>query len=78
MQPQGALSFTELVLNASFLSAICLMLFLLALSIASWTIIISRNNQYRIGRAKADAFEDLFWSGIDLNNLYQDCMKLSP
>ena len=74
MQPQGALSFTELVLNASFLVQ-CVMLFLLALSIASWTIIISRNNQYRIGRAKADAFEDLFWSGIDLNNLYQDCMK---
>lgn len=74
MQPQGALSFTELVLNASFLVQ-CVMLFLLALSIASWTIIISRNNQYRIGRAKADAFEDRFWSGIDLNNLYQDCMK---
>ena len=74
MQPQGALSFTELVLNASFLVQ-CVMLFLLALSIASWTIIISRNNQYRIGRAKADAFEDRFWSGIDLNNLYKDCMK---
>ena len=74
MQSQGALSFTELVLNASFLVQ-CVMLFLLALSIVSWTIIISRNNQYRIGRAKADEFEDRFWSGIDLNNLYQDCMK---
>lgn len=74
MQPQGALSITELVLNASFLVQ-CVMLFLLALSILSWTIIILRNNQYRIGRIKADAFEDRFWSGIDLNNLYQDCMK---
>lgn len=74
MQPQGALSFTDLVLNASFLVQ-CVMLFLLALSIASWTIIISRNNQYRLGRTKADAFEDRFWSGIDLNNLYQECMK---
>ena len=74
MQPQGALSFTELVLNASFLVQ-CVMLFLLALSVVSWTIIISRNNQYRIGRVKADEFEDRFWSGIDLNNLYQECMK---
>lgn len=74
MQPQEALSFTELVLNASFLVQ-CVMLFLLGLSIASWTIIISRNNQYRVGRAKADAFEDRFWSGIDLNNLYQECMQ---
>ena len=57
MQTQEALSFTELVLNASFLVQ-CVM-----------------NNQYRIGRAKADEFEDRFWSGIDLNNLYQDCMK---
>lgn len=74
MQSQGALSFTDLVFNASFLVQ-CVMLFLLGLSIASWTIIISRNNQYRVGRAKADAFEDRFWSGIDLNNLYQECMK---
>lgn len=74
MQSQEALSITELVLNASFLVQ-CVMLFLLALSIISWTIIFSRNNQYRIGRAKADEFEDRFWSGIDLNNLYQDCMK---
>lgn len=74
MEPQGALSFTELVLNASFLVQ-CVMLFLLGLSIASWTIIISRNNTYRQGRAKADEFEERFWSGIDLNQLYQDCMK---
>lgn len=74
METQGALSFSELVLNASFLVQ-CVMLFLLVLSVVSWTIIISRNNQYRIGRAKADEFEDRFWSGIDLNNLYQDCMK---
>lgn len=74
METQGALSFSELVLNASFLVQ-CVMLFLLALSVISWTIIISRNNQYRIGRAKADEFEERFWSGIDLNNLYQECMK---
>lgn len=76
MQNQEALSFTELILNASLLVQ-CVMLFLLVLSIVSWTIIFSRNNQYRIGRAKAEEFEEKFWSGIDLNNLYQECMKRS-
>lgn len=70
----GALSFTELVLNASFLVQL-VMLFLLILSVVSWTIIIQRSNQYKLGRKKADEFEEKFWSGIDLNNLYQDCAK---
>lgn len=74
METQGALSFTELVLNASFLVQL-VMFFLLALSVISWTIIFSRISQYRLGRAKADEFEDRFWSGIDLNNLYLECMK---
>ena len=51
------------------------MLFLLGLSIASWTIIFSKSNSYKAARAKADEFEDKFWSGIDLNNLYQECIK---
>ena len=70
----GQLSFSELIFNASFLVQV-VMLFLLILSIVSWTIIIQRSNQYKIGRRKADEFEDRFWSGIDLNNLYQDCIK---
>lgn len=74
MQTQDALSFTELILNASLLVQ-CVMLFLLALSVVSWTIIFSRFHQYRVGKAKADEFEEKFWSGIDLNNLYQECMK---
>lgn len=74
MQPQSELSFVELVLNASFLVQ-CVMLFLLALSIISWTIIISRHNQYRAGRIKADEFEERFWSGVDLNTLFKECMQ---
>ena len=70
----GELSFTHLIFNASFLVQL-VMLFLLILSVVSWTIIIQRSNQYKIGRIKADTFEDKFWSGIDLNNLYQECIK---
>lgn len=73
-QAQGTLSFTELIFNASFLVQL-VMLFLLILSLVSWTIIIQRSNQYKIAKRQAMEFEDRFWSGIDLNNLYQDCIK---
>jgi biopolymer transport protein TolQ len=74
MDTSGSLSITHLIFNASPLVQI-VMLFLLGLSIASWTIIFSKSNSYKAARAKADEFEDKFWSGIDLNNLYQECIK---
>lgn len=70
----GTLSITALVLNASFLVQV-VMFFLLSLSVISWTIIIQRTNLYKNSRKNADEFEDKFWSGIDLNKLYQDCMQ---
>lgn len=68
------LSFTHLILNASLLVQL-VMGFLLLLSVISWTIIFQRSRQYKQSRNGADDFEDKFWSGIDLNNLYQDCIK---
>lgn len=68
------LSFTHLILNASLLVQL-VMGFLLLLSVLSWTIIFQRSRLYKQGRNEADDFEDKFWSGIDLNNLYQDCIK---
>ncbi len=70
----GELSFTELILNASLLVQL-VMFFLVSLSVISWTIIIQRSSVFKRGRQRADEFEDRFWSGIDLNNLYQDCMR---
>lgn len=70
----GELSFTELIFNASLLVQL-VMIFLVLLSVISWTIIIQRSSVFKRGRSRADEFEDRFWSGIDLNNLYQDCMK---
>jgi biopolymer transport protein TolQ len=70
----GTLSITGLVINASFLVQV-VMFFLLSLSVVSWTIIIQRTNLYKNSRKSADEFEDKFWSGIDLNKLYQDCMQ---
>ncbi len=76
MDTSGSLSITHLILNASTLVQF-VMLFLLGLSVVSWTIIISKSNAYKAARLKADEFEDKFWSGIDLNNLYQECIKRS-
>lgn len=76
MDTSGQLSITHLILNASTLVQV-VMLFLLSLSVASWTIIVSRSSAYKNARVKADEFEEKFWSGIDLNNLYQDCVKRS-
>ena len=51
------------------------MLILLAASVASWTIIIQRAALLKRTRKEVDNFERRFWSGIDLNQLYQ---QLSP
>lgn len=74
MEAAGQLSITKLILDASPLVQ-AVMLFLLALSVASWTIIVSKSSLYKTARLKADEFEEKFWSGIDLNNLYQECSK---
>ncbi len=47
------------------------MLILMAASIASWTIIIQRARLLRNTRREVDSFEQRFWSGVDLSQLYQ-------
>lgn len=76
MEANSSLSITHLIFNASFLVQV-VMLFLLGLSVVSWTIIFAKSSAYKNARIKADDFEEKFWSGIDLNNLYNDCIKRS-
>lgn len=76
MEANSSLSITHLIFNASFLVQV-VMLFLLGLSVVSWTIIFAKSSSYKNARIKADDFEEKFWSGIDLNNLYNDCIKRS-
>lgn len=47
-----------------------IMLLLIAVSIASWTVIFQRRFVLKQARAVSQAFEDEFWSGIDLSKLY--------
>jgi len=61
-------------MHASFIVK-CVMLLLIAMSIASWAVIFQRGFLLKNARKAADAFEDRFWSGVNLNDLYTQCAQ---
>ena len=65
------LSLVDLVLNASFTVQAVLVVLLLA-SMASWYMIAQRLIYFRHVRREMRDFEEHFWSGIDLSELYRD------
>ncbi|MEW9798076.1 protein TolQ [Alteromonas sp. CYL-A6] len=65
------LTFIGLFLQASFIVQL-VMLLLLSVSVASWTFIFQRSKALRRARDEMVQFEDRFWSGADLNKLYQE------
>lgn len=65
------LSILDLFLNASLLVKLVMFL-LLALSVASWTMIFTRLNVINDAENASKKFESKFWSGIDLASLYQE------
>jgi biopolymer transport protein TolQ len=67
---QNELSFLQLVLDASPLVQL-VMASLLFASVLSWTAIFDRSRTLRKARRAADEFEDKFWSGGDLGDLYR-------
>jgi biopolymer transport protein TolQ len=64
------LSFVQLVLNASPLVQLVMAALVLA-SVVSWTMIFDRSRVLKRAQQEADAFENRFWSGIDLAELYR-------
>lgn len=68
------LSFVSLIANASLLAQV-VMLILLLLSLFSWTIIIRKGIALQRARARTERFERDFWSGGDLNTLYQSAVS---
>ncbi len=64
----------SMVIHASFVVQL-MMLILLAASIASWTMIFRKwfimKNAYR----EADAFEDRFWKGANVNQMYTELSR---
>ncbi|HKZ96404.1 MAG TPA: protein TolQ [Hyphomicrobiaceae bacterium] len=65
----GGFSFLELFLNASPLVQL-VMIGLLFASIWSWAIIVEKLFAFRRARIEADRFEQTFWSGQSLDELY--------
>lgn len=68
------MSFTHLIASASLLAQIVLVLLLMA-SVLSWALIFAKRGLLkRIGDA-ADSFEDKFWSGGNLADLYESVRR---
>lgn len=65
------ITFWGLFLEASFVVKL-VMLTLTAVSIASWTFIFQRTKALKSANNEMRTFEDRFWSGADLNRLYQE------
>jgi len=68
---QADMSFIGLFLQASLLVK-GVMLFLLGMSVLSWTVIFQRLKVFKVASEAAVRFEERFWSGADLNKLYQE------
>ncbi len=68
MQPE--LSFISLIANASLLVQLVMAL-LLAISVASWTVIFRKWLQLRDAAAATDRFETAFWNDSDLGALFE-------
>ena len=65
------LSIFELIANASALVQLVMAVLVLA-SLTSWVMIFQRWIYLRRVAVEVDAFEDHFWSGIDLRELYRE------
>ena len=64
------LSFISLISNASLLVQL-IMLLLLVVSLMSWTFIFQKMFAIKNARAETGSFEQAFWSGGNLQSLYQ-------
>jgi len=65
------MSIWSLVANASFVVQLVMLLLLLA-SVLSWVMIFQRHSVLTTARKNLRNFEDRFWSGVDLGQLFRD------
>jgi biopolymer transport protein TolQ len=74
MNPTEDLSILTLVLNASLLVQ-GVMVLLLGLSVASWTIIFRKGATLRAAQRETERFERDFWAGGDLQTLFEAAQR---
>ncbi|MGL4933164.1 MAG: Tol-Pal system subunit TolQ, partial [Aeromonas sp.] len=65
------ISFIGLFWQASLLVKL-VMITLMGMSVVSWALIIQRSKVIKAAHLASEQFEDRFWSGVDLNRLYQE------
>ena len=70
MESGNSLSMISLIMHAS-LPVQLIMALLVALSVISWSFIVSKLITLRAVGRSTDDFERTFWSGADLNSMYQ-------
>lgn len=68
------LGIISLIIDASGVVKLVMLILLLA-SIISWYMIVERGLYLHTGKREADHFESEFWSGIDLDSLYEQCSE---
>ena len=67
------LSIFNLILHASTVVQL-VMLFLISISVLSWTIIFKKKSLLKQTINTSAAFEKIFWSGVDINDLHKKTM----
>ncbi len=70
-------SLFDLIANASLLVQL-VMAILVATSLFSWTVIFQKARELKRAEEEASSFEERFWSGIDLADLYKQLVKAEP
>lgn len=68
------LSMWDLFFGADWVVQIVLLI-LVFCSIWSWTIILAKLSRLRILKRQTDKFEEAFWSGVSLNQLFESISK---
>ncbi len=68
---EQSLSIWSLISNASFVVQV-IMAILALLSVMSWMVIIQRGISLRRALTASEQFEESFWSGLDLRQVYAD------
>jgi biopolymer transport protein TolQ len=71
---EADMSLFSLVTRASILVQV-VMLILLSASVLSWVVIVLKYKVLKLARVEAIRFEDQFWSGINLSELYQQVKR---
>ncbi len=72
------MSVLSLIGNASIVVQLVMLMLLLA-SVISWVVIFQRGRLLAASRAQSQEFEERFWSGVDLNELYRESQQnLNP